>query len=113
RPRPPNRAGRKKRISRPWRAAARFRAGRDRRRGQARSASHRKSPKRGPRPSSKYTASKPPPKAKVQLKPLILINDPSSPKTGPADHHNGFCDGGKRGMVVNWVISMSRGDLNV
>src|SRR6266581_1890746 len=65
RPRLPNRAGRKiPRWSRP-RAAARPRARRGRRRGQARSASHRRNPGRGPPPASKYSASNHPPKAQA------------------------------------------------
>ena len=59
----PNTAGR--RTRRWFRAAiaARFRARRDRRRGQARSASHRRNLAWGPPPASKYTASNRPPKA--------------------------------------------------
>ena len=52
-------------------AAARLQARRGRRRGQARSASHRRSRASGPHPGSKYIASSRPPKAQGPPKPLI------------------------------------------
>src|SRR5258705_8932414 len=65
RPRPPNRGARKIRRWFHARAVARPRAHRGRRRGQARSASHRRNPGRGPPPASKYSASNHPPKAQA------------------------------------------------
>src|SRR6266850_7761762 len=65
RPRPPNRGARKTRRWFHARAVARPRAHKGRRRGQARSASHRRNPGQGLPPASKYSASNHPPKAQA------------------------------------------------
>src|SRR5262249_6081207 len=104
-PRPPNRADRKTRRFHPSTTAARFRAHTGRRPGQARSASHRKSPEPGLHPASRYTASKLPPKAQTPLKPLIFMNDPPAPRNGSVAHVKGFWAGGNRVSPLNRTIS--------
>src|SRR5258708_4838201 len=77
-------------------AAARSRARRGRRRGQARSASRRKILRWELPPASKCTASSRPPKARITAKPLMMLDNNFTFRE-IVGHHNGFWAEGETG----------------